>query len=568
MTHHHSAVWGALLIDALADAGIETAIIVPGSRSTPLVVAAAEHEDVSTISLLDERAAGFFALGRAKRSRQPAMLISTSGTATANFHPAVVEADASRTPLLVCTADRPAELQECGANQTIDQAGIYGRSVRWEPTVPDPRRDDNNESALRTTAAMAVERTIGPPAGPVHLNVPFRKPLTPEANGPRPSAPDSARPTPAINPGVPHPDPDAIAMLDRAIAETDRGVIVCGPLARDRAAVVRLAERTGYPLLADPLSGLRWHDDLPIPVLGGYDAFLDGWNHGGPELIVRFGATPTSVTLTEYLATHQGNHVLIDPAAAYRDPAFSTTAVVEGTPRTVVEALERRPPDTDAAAAWTQEFHEVERRYWELVSDRLSDLPIEGRIAHAVMDHAPPSSTVFVSNSMPIRDVDRFGRPRQTSVSVLGNRGASGIDGIISTGLGAGSVDDGPTIVLTGDLACYHDLTGLLAVQRADVDATVVVINNDGGGIFHKLPIEALDPPFTEHFRTPHGLEFGAIADFYDLQYRCPRPERFCEHATEYLTGGSSELVELPVDPVANHRDREAFQNRIRERLP
>ena len=568
MTDHQSWSWGSILIDALADAGIKTACIVPGSRSTPLVLAASKHDSIRTISLLDERGAAFFALGRAKRSGHPTMLISTSGTAAANFHPAVVEADTSRTPMLVCTADRPPELQECGANQTIDQRGIYGQSVRWEPILPDPRRDARNEAALKTTAAMAVERTISPPAGPVHLNVPFRKPLSTDPGTMQSTTATPTRPTPTVSSAIPHPDPDAVAMLERAITETDRGLIVCGPFTGDPVAVGRLAAHTGYPLLADPLSGLRWRDDLPSPVLGGYDAYLDAWEYGPPELIIRFGSTPTSTTLTEYLATHHDIHVVVDAAGEYHDPSFSTTSIVTGTPQSVVNALEIRRSNPDVITDWADRFLETERRYWEFISDHESALPIEGRIAHAVLEQAPPASTVFVSNSMPIRDVDRFGRPHTTPLAVVGNRGASGIDGIISTGLGAGSLDERPTIILTGDLACYHDLTGLLAIQRADVNATIVVVNNDGGGIFHKLPIEAVDPPFTEYFRTPHGLQFEAIASFYDLTYQHPDPGEFCAGAADYLGHSERSIVELSVDPVANHRDREAFQERVRNSLP
>ncbi len=595
---NRATLWGRVLADELAKGGLEAVCIAPGSRSTPLTVAFAEHSAIDVYSHLDERSAAYFALGRARRTGKPTALVCTSGTAAANFHPAVMEADQARVPLLVLTADRPPELRDSGANQTVDQVKLYGDAVRWYTEVPEPEADERKVRSLRTTAARALAETTGIQPGPVHLNCPFRKPLEPiEAPG---DVPDSFTETSAAV-GRDRPfvettggtqtlaDADLQRLL-QTLEAADRPLIVAGPAdptalaAREPGAVTDLADRIGAPILADPLSGLRYGPHVERPdadsgeprtVYGGYDAYIDALP--APDVVLRVGASPTSKRLRHWLRDADARQFLIDPAGAWREATFTATDLLAADPGAVVDGLlealdEREPaePATPCSAddAWCARFDAAERRHWEirddaLAADVLASEPFEGAILASAIANAPDPATVFVSNSMPIRDADRFGRPRAADLTVLANRGASGIDGIASTALGAGSATDEPLVLVTGDLAFYHDSNGLLAVDRCDVDATIVLLDNDGGGIFHKLPIEAFDPPFTEQFKTPHGLEFDALADFYGLEFERVAPADFSAVYRDSLETPGTQVLAVTFDSEASHRRRETLDERV-----
>lgn len=569
MTPNPSTRWGELVVQGLVDGGLETAVIAPGSRSTPLVVAADRHEAIHTYSILDERSAAYFALGRAKLTGQPTAVICTSGTAGANMHPAVLEADTSGTPLIVCTADRPADLHEAGANQTIDQSDLYGNAVRWNPTIPPATSDTRSMDAARITTARATHRSLEPHPGPVHLNIPFRKPLSPTEVDP--SFNTSGTSTQSVTIGsasIVATEDEVTAVRDR-LHRAERPLLVAGPLSPWTADRVRPSLPVfDIPILADPLSCLRFVPPEDAVVLGGYDAFLDALIDDrlpGPDLVIRIGARPTSVTLRNYLRSSAPEHVYVDPSGSYADPEFSTSEIVPGDPADFLARLAREVPDIETDSAWTDGLRKAEQAYWDQVRDASPSLPDEGAIAHHIVSNLPEHATLFVSNSMPIRDVDRFGAPSTGPGTVLGNRGVSGIDGITSSAIGAASTADGPAVLLTGDLAFYHDMNGLLALGRCNVDLTIVVVNNDGGGIFHMLPVSEVDPPFTEHFLTPHGIDISKVAHLYDIQYREIAPDEFADQFSPAEAG--SEIVEVPVDGESSHDQRETFQHGIRERL-
>lgn len=559
MSEPPSVRWGQAIVDAMAHAGIELVIVAPGSRSTPLVMASVDHPEVSAISMLDERSAGFFAVGYGKAEQRPAAVITTSGTATANLFPAVQEANRSRTPMVVCTADRPRELQHSGANQTITQSGMYGEAVRWAPTLPDPTEDERANRSLQSTVGTALARSRGPVPGPVHLNVPLPKPLTPTS---RRATPGSTRSRVAVSTGRSAPAPETIDRLASYIDESTRGVVVAGiadPMT-SLAPLMELGGHLGLPVLADPLSGVRFSDPAAgNRPCGGYDGYLDAaWiDAPGPDLIVRAGRPPTSQRLQRYLASHEGEHVLIDAGVAYRDPQFSTTELVAASPDLVVDRLLDRLPADGPSTAWADGFDRAEERYWNRVASAEGELPAEGQVAARTLRLIPEEVPLFVSNSMPIRDVDRFGDPGVGPRQVFGNRGVSGIDGIVSSALGVGSTR-GEVALLTGDLAFLHDMNGLQGIARADTTATIVVINNDGGGIFNALPIADHDPPFTDLFRTPHGIDLGAVADLYDLEYVQTTPDTFAT-TFEVASGADSRLIEVVVDGQENHATRESL---------
>jgi 2-succinyl-5-enolpyruvyl-6-hydroxy-3-cyclohexene-1-carboxylate synthase len=579
-----NTLWGRAILDELSKAGMDAVCVAPGSRSTPLAVAAADHPTVEVYSVLDERSAAFFALGRAKRTGRPTPLVCTSGTAAAEFHPAVIEADQSRSPMLLLTADRPPELHESGANQTVDQTRLYGHAVRWHRTLPEPAARDRTLRSLRTTVARAVGESLGPEPGPVHLNVPFAKPLEPtEVAGSIPEGfaeryPQAAHgrngPFVEVHSGSPTPDPATVEAIADQVRTGDRGLIVAGPadasgLPADVAAT--LADATGYPVLADSLSGLRFGPHVErVSVCGGYDAYLDtpvSGNWPDPGIVLRFGASPTSKPLREYLAGSGARQILVDPAGGWREASFTASDLVVSDPAAFADRLVARLETGDGGSAdWAARFEAAEAAHWELV--QATDDRFEGGVAAATVAGAPDPATVYVSSSMPVRDLDRFAAPSTADLTVLGSRGASGIDGITSAAVGAGSAVDEPLVLLTGDLAFYHDLTGLLALDRAGVEATIVVVNNDGGGIFHQLPIADFDPPFTELFETPHGLDFSHAADLFGLEYAAVDSlESFESAYAAALAADGSHVVEVRTDAEASFAVRDRLQDELVERL-
>ncbi|WP_020222115.1 2-succinyl-5-enolpyruvyl-6-hydroxy-3-cyclohexene-1-carboxylic-acid synthase [Halarchaeum acidiphilum] len=569
-----------VLVDELAKAGVASVCVAPGSRSTPLTVAADAHPDLAVFSHLDERAGSFFALGRAKRAGQPVALVCTSGTAAANFHPAVIEASQARVPLVVLTADRPPELRDSGANQTIDQEKLYGDAVRFYTDLPEPAAEARKLRSVRVSADRAVTAATGAHPGPVHLNVPFAKPLEPTAvasdsphavpEGWADDHPLAARgrdgPFVTTTPGRMTLDDHRLADLVAAVEGAERGLIVAGPTDLEYAApIVALAEASGFPILADPLSGLRYGPHASeIPLYGGYDGYLDervtaDWS--GPDLVFRVGASPTSKPLRNYLARTDARQVIVDPAGEWREATFTATDLVTADPGRLAVALADRIDATHASADWPA-LERAERVHESVIAD--TDRFFEGAIARRVVADAPDPATLFVSNSMPVRDVDRFGAVRDADLTVLGNRGASGIDGVTSAALGAGSATDDPLVLLTGDLAYYHDTNGLLALSRCGVDATIVLVNNDGGGIFHMLPIEAFDPPFEGQFKTPHGLDFAPTADLYGFDYvRTDGRADFADAYRASVASDGTQVIAVSSDAEASHRVRESIRERV-----
>ena len=611
---NRNTLWARAIVDELAAGGVDAVVVSPGSRSTPLTVAAARHDDIHVFSLLDERSAAYFAVGRARRTGRVTPLICTSGTAAANYHPAVMEASNARVPLLALTADRPPELRDSGANQTADQEKLYGDAVRLYKDLPEPAAADRALRSVRTTVARAIATAEGIDAGPVHLNVPFAKPLEPTpVPGDVPSDLDPAAATGRDGPyvdvtrGSPEPADDALRELASALA-ADRGLVVVGPAdppGMDPEAVTALAHATGYPVLADPLSGVRYggHTRV-IPVIGSYDAYLssalagesDDSDEDGlaahdwadPEVVLRLGASPTSKRLRKYLAATDADQYAVDPTGRWREAEFTATDLVVAEPNRLCARLSRIVPGGGGDRAWREQWETADRVAERVHAGESTDTDVhEGAVLRAVADAAPDPATLFVSNSMPVRDLDRFVPPSAKNVTALGNRGVSGIDGIVSTALGAGSATTDDLTLVVGDLALYHDTNGLLAIDRCDVDVTVVLINNDGGGIFHALPIESFDPPFTEAFKTPHGIEFEPMAELHGLAYtrvdartaeaegnNTATAEGHAAHIdaveaayTRATEADGSHLIEVQTDAEASHRSRERMSSVVGERL-
>lgn len=553
---NRNTLWARVLVEELERGGVARCVVSPGSRSAPLAFALA-GSGIRLYTAVDERAGGFLALGMARASGGPVAVVCTSGTAAANYLPAVVEALRSRVPLVVVTADRPPELRDTAANQTIDQVHLYGRYPRRFADLPLPEPTDAALRALRTEVARAVAAALGPPAGPVHLNVPFRKPLEPTVvPGDVPDdLPEEAlrgRAGPWLARG--HPAP---VEVDASLLEAPRGLLVVGPAppAVGEAAVA-LARATGWPLLADPLSGGRFGNEV---ALGGYDAALAaGFDPGAPDLVLRLGGTPTSASLERWLVRHpQAVHVVVDDGDD-GDPWHLARRRVRADPaawcRAAVHAA-KGPGD----AAWLAAWRDAEAKAWASADAALSGPFFEGVVAADVAELAPPDAVVFLSNSMPVRDADRFARPRAAPLLAFGNRGASGIDGIVSSGVGAAIATGKPTTVLLGDLAFLHDLPGLLALKGAG-DVTLLVVNNRGGGIFRMLPAAAHGPAFTRFLVAPHAVDLAHAAALAGVPF-----ERVADRAAlrRTLWKRGPRVVEVESDGAASMARREAARKAL-----
>lgn len=508
------------LVEGLARAGVRDACVTPGSRSTPLTVALAEQDAIRPWLHIDERSSAFFALGLARAIGRPVALVCTSGTAAANYHPAVVEADLSRIPLIVCTADRPPHLRNVGASQTIDQVGLYGVSVRHERDLPAPGSPDAPPEVFAESARHAVESALGPLPGPVHLNLPFDEPLIePPGAHPAPAAVSALSEAPPAPP-IP-PAPDALAAAVEALGRRERPIIVAGPESGGlpTQAIGDLARALGAPLLADPLSGLRTGPHGRTHIVDAYDAFLrDPRAHSlAPDCVLRFGAAPTSKALNQFLArATDAAHVLCDLPGSNRDPYALATHRLTADPHSAAVAL-REAVSGERDGAWLAQWRGRDSRARDALSAyalAASD-PFEGRVVVELQRALPAGATIFAGNSMPVRDVDSFLASEGKPLSVASNRGANGIDGVVSSALGHAAAGLGPVALLIGDLSLFHDLNGLWAGTRHGLDLTVVLINNGGSAIFHYLPQAAHEHVFEEWFATPSDIDFAAAARAY-----------------------------------------------------
>lgn len=570
--------WADLFVDELARVGLQRVCIVPGSRSTPLTLAFHAHPAIQVHLHLDERSAGFFALGLALASGEPVALVCTSGTALANFQPAVVEAKMSQVPLLVLSADRPPELRHSGANQTIDQVKFYGDQVLWSVDVSLPEANAPAVALrhLRTLAARAFARANGLVRGPVHLNFPFRKPLEPDASPySTQAAPMTERPHTKFGHGILQPTDKQITEVAGLLEGTDRGLIVCGPGCpggRFADAVSALSRATGYPLLADALSGVRYGAHVAeTPVLSSYESYLQAeelpWE--APELVLRFGQVPTSKWLNDYLLrTSPAHRLLVRASGIWADDSHLTDTFLQVDEivlcESVLTRLERPP-----SRAWRERWEAVEARVAEETEMAFAPTFFDGAIVAELVDSLPAEAALFAGNSLPVRHVDQFGRARSQPLFVYGNRGASGIDGNISTGLGIATASGRATTILVGDITFYHDMNGLLAVKQQELrHVTIVVLNNNGGGIFRRLPVKQFEPAFSELFLTPHNLSFAPAAEMYGLTYYHASDRQGLRQALAASRKKQEpSLIEVTTEGAADEAQRRTFIGHIKNTL-
>ena len=524
-----NSVWASILAETLHRLGLETAVICPGSRSTPLTIAFAQHPQIEAIPVLDERSAAFFALGIARRSQRPVVLICTSGTAGANFYPAVIEARESRVPLLLLTGDRPPELRDCNAGQTIDQQKLFGTYPNWYSELAVPSLDLPMLAYLRQTVIQAWENAIYPVAGAVHLNLPFRDPLAPI---PQAEAQQLGDRFPAhffdhIDRSQLKAGSAAAVSMGASLPKSDRGILIAGVAQPDSPklyceAIAYLAKLFSIPVLAEGLSPLRNYADSNPNLISTYPWILRDRQLAetlAPDWVIRVGEMPTSKTLRQWLTQTQPQQWVIDESDRNLDPLHLQTTHLRVSVEQLITLL---PNDLALPSRYLKQWQETEQRTRKAIDRSLSETRelFEGKAAWLLSQYLPVGTPVFIANSMSVRDVEAFWQPNNLGIQPFFNRGANGIDGTLSTALGVAHRQQS-SVLLTGDLALLHDTNGFLisATQKFVGQLTIVLINNNGGGIFESLPIAQFDPPFEDFFATPQSIDFARLCATYGVEH-------------------------------------------------
>ncbi|MEG4571455.1 2-succinyl-5-enolpyruvyl-6-hydroxy-3-cyclohexene-1-carboxylic-acid synthase [Microcoleus sp. N3A4] len=616
-----NTLWASILAETLQRLGLTTAVICPGSRSAPLTIAFAQNHQIQTIPILDERSASFFALGIAKKSGLPTALICTSGTAAANFYPAIIEARESRIPLLIFTADRPPELRDCHAGQAIDQVKIYGNYPNWQAELAIPSASTGMLDYLRQTIVYAWERSQFPTPGPVHLNIPFRDPLVP--------VPDIAVEVleTQFNPEeffaglepifagetfivgqasclpISRDGQDArtttrdgqdarttIQVIDSTIQkwqQCSKGIIIAGvaqPQFAEKycSAIGQISQLLNWPVLAEGLSPLRNHAQLNPHLISTYDLILRNCELADkltPEIAIQIGDLPTSKELRNWLDKTQPKRYIIDPSHHNFDPLHGKTIHLRTSVENLATILTLVPPLikgglggdrapvttaisrpvlpllglggvlTSESNEYLQLWRNTEIQVRQTIDQKISAINhiIEPKVSWLLSQILPPATPIFIANSMPVRDVEFFWKPNNLKIKPFVNRGANGIDGTLSTALGVAHRNQS-SIFLTGDLTLLHDTNGFLMKNKFIGHLTIILINNDGGGIFEMLPVAKFDPPFEEFFATPQHINFAQLCATYGVEHEIIDDWEQFKQKLSFLPNSGIRVLELQTD--------------------
>ncbi len=527
--------WARLVIESLVQAGIRDAVVSPGSRSTPFVIAALEQEGLRCVRALDERSGAHYALGQARATGRPSLVLCTSGSAPANYFPAVVEANEAGVPLVVLSADRPPELLGCGANQTTDQIEMYGTQVRFFANLGEPHGDQPRLRAAKRLVTQVATAALGPKPGPVHLNAQARNPLEPTPSEDPEAAAVHARVDAVLREPLTHlhraavADPSIVEQVARAIDAAARPVVLCGPADVQQGAasdaVARLAERAGALIVAEAASQFRF-GSAARTVLGAFDAI---WSAGAgraqlaPDFVLQLGANPVSKGWERLSAEQRLPRVVVHPWA-WADPSSSAEAIVHCDVTTFVEKLADREYDVRKRDAdFERRFRAAEQAVWKearAIVESAGDALTEAAVGPAVVEASPDGSALVLGNSLPIRDVDRWVPPRDMHLRVFAQRGVSGIDGLVSSAAGVASHERIATTLLVGDVSFLHDLSGLELASHATRPLIIVVINNGGGRIFEQLSIARQGKEaWLRYFTTPHQANLAGAASIYGCRF-------------------------------------------------
>jgi 2-succinyl-5-enolpyruvyl-6-hydroxy-3-cyclohexene-1-carboxylate synthase len=560
-----NTLWASVLAETLKQLGLETAVICPGSRSAPLAIAFAQHPSLEAIPILDERSAAFFALGLARRTGLPVALICTSGTAGANFYPAIIEARESRVPLLVLTADRPHELRHCHAGQTINQVNLYGSYPNWQAELAIPTAEPQMLDYIRQMVVHAWERSQFPTLGPIHLNIPFREPLVPLSD---PTIEriaqtfDEAYFFKMIRPSV-ATSAQTLAPEDLPLQtwlQCDRGLIVAGPAIPRCAetycqAIGQLSQMLGWPVLAEGLSPLRNYANLNPYLISTYDIALRNSELADelkPTQIIRIGELPTSKNLQLWLQGLNVPQWIIEPSDQNVDPLHSAAVHLRMTVEAIAKLRTKSPHqksaqplsrlDPIAPSLYAQQWLKLEAHTRSAIAKTFQNTKAmhESKAAWLLSQLLPPKTLVFISNSMPVRDIELFWQPGQLEIQPYFNRGANGIDGTLSSALGMAHHQSG--VLLTGDLALLHDTNGFLIQPHWQGHLTILLMNNNGGGIFEMLPVANFEPPFETFFATPQQADFSKLCAAYSVE----------SHSVEHIAIRSWDELVARLNPLPN----------------
>ncbi|NEQ67505.1 MAG: 2-succinyl-5-enolpyruvyl-6-hydroxy-3-cyclohexene-1-carboxylic-acid synthase [Symploca sp. SIO2D2] len=560
-----NALWSHVLVQTLADRGMEYAVICPGSRSSPLAFAFSKCETIEAISVLDERSAAFFAMGLAKRSGKPAALVCTSGTAAANFFPAIIEASESSIPMLVLTADRPPEMRQNSAGQTIDQVKLYGGYVKEQIDVAVPEASVQLLRYLRETASYFFSQSVAHPRGPVHLNMPFRDPLPPIRDSHFLEVCEKANLSAILESSRTGIEVPAVRSIDLSdFVDTDKGVLIVGPhspMDADSwvAGVCDLAQRLGWPVLCDGLNPLR-SSGASLDLVTHYDTIVrseDFIARYRPEKAIVLQELPTSKVLRSLIA--QSDMELMFLSALGRDlNAPSARARCVQCDLSLDRALLSEQPKGEFHSAWAK-AQDLMQSFFASKLDGANSL-FEGRVASVLSEKLQEGASVLFSNGMPPRDCEFFWRSGSGKQKIYFNRGVNGIDGVLSTALGVAH-RGAPTVLVIGDLALLHDTNGALLNQIFEGSLTILLINNAGGGIFEMLPVAEFGSTFEQYFACEQHLEFSDWAKTYRISYDLINDWEHLEKRVTSLPNKGIQLLELKTDRKSDAACRKAWFN-------
>lgn len=571
-----NSVCASILTQTWERLGLSTAIICPGSRSTPLAIAFARSEGIEAIPVLDERSASFLALGIARKSKKPVVIVATSGTAGANFYPAVIEAKESRVPLLVLTADRPPELRFCHSGQTIDQLKLFGTYPNWQAELALPSGEMGILRYFRQTAVQAWERSLYPQAGPVHLNLPFRDPLAPLLEATAADLASQFDPEDFFagigqNSQLIHHSSFILHPLEEW--QCDRGIIIAGVAQPQHPreychAIATLAKTLKFPVLAEGLSPVRNYAQLNPYLISTYDSILRHQQVASqlkPEVVIQIGELPTSKELRSWLDLTQAKRWIIEESDDNLDPLHGKTTHL----RISIEQLADIYRRVKSPSVYLQMWYNAEAKVRKAIDSVMADTEdlFEGKAAWLLSKTLPPGTPLFIANSMPVRDVEFFWTPNDSTVQPFFNRGANGIDGTLSTALGVAHRQQS-SVMLTGDLALLHDTNGFLIGKKFQGHLTIVLINNNGGGIFENLPISKFDPPFEEFFATPQKINFAHLCQTYDVEHELITSWQQLEQRLNPLPSRGIRVLELQTNRKADAKWRQENLAKFLARSP
>jgi len=563
-----NSAWGALAMEVLVRLGVETAVLSPGSRSTPLTLAAARNPKLEAIPVLDERTAGFFALGLAKRTHKPVVLVCTSGSAVVNYYPAVLEASMSGTPLLLLTADRPAELRDCSAGQTIDQVKVFGGLVRFFHEVSLPEANPDMLAYLRQTLVHSVHQSLQNNPGPVHLNFPFREPLSPDLQDKLLIDPvvmeSAATVTTRLCESIcVEASLDSVA-LER-LASHPQGLIVVGAINSYEGevsfanSVASISQKLGWPIVSDVLNPLRGYLSGEQALISRYENLLRSPKIAEklkPSAILQIGPLPTGKVLRKWLEGLDAVSFLLSEKRVNIDPLHRIATPLQGT----VEAFDRAIYPQTADEEWVRSWTVPEQMVSAALDKKMmqTDALFEGKIAWLLSRYLPKGTSTFIANSMSVRYAEYFWCAEEREQTVYCNRGTNGIDGTLGTAMGIAHQGK-PAVLLTGDLAFLHDTNALLTASKLNGSLTVVLANNQGGGIFEHLPIVQMQDSFEAFFATPQDVQFDILCRAYGVEHWQVEDWNMLIESVQVLPKKGVRVLEIPTDRKADQAHLKRF---------